>query len=465
MDLLKRLVALRFRISTQLFAAFGVAVALTVAASLIGWFSFQRVGDAQARVNEGSVPEMEAAFGVAEFSGGLVAAAPRLTTSSDPEELAEVWREISIAGEIMEAHLTALDEADPVRSQRIRGYSDGLNNYIETIRVNMGRAFDLNQQSDALLDAMVNLRADLEQVLIPAVDDEYFYMLTGRTELGSIIAPYALHFSEDEFGTYRHLSALQADTSIALQQLSSVFSIFDPNLVEAQEERFESSMASIRRNMASLGNDELEQRLAPLYARLEQLGLASDGVFVVLRSRLQLAEEQSRLLSLSSSQSASLVAEVDSLVSAAVVSAEEATQASDQAISTGSTLLIAISVASVLSALLISWLFVGRVLLHRINMLSQRMRRMAAGELEEEVQVQGQDELAEMAAALEVFRHNSQEALRLNLVEELNTELEGKNTELESVLSELDGKNSELEGRTASWRWSWPTFRRPKTRS
>ena len=447
MNLLMRLLALRFRISIQLFAAFGVAVALTVAASLIGWFSFQQVGEAQARVNEGSVPEMEAAFGVAEFSSSLVAAAPRLTTASTPDELAEVWTEISISGEKVEAHLKALDEADPIRAQRIREYLDGLDNYIETIRVNMGRAFELNQQSDALLEDMVQLRAELEQVLIPAVDDEYFYILTGRSELDNFIAPYAIHFSEDEFGTYRHLTALQADTNIALQQLSSVFSIFDPTLVEAQEERFESSIASIGRNMASLNDPELADRLTPLYTRLEQLGLAPDGVFVVLHSKLQLAEEQSSLLSLSRVQSSSLVTEVDSLVSAAVVSAEEATQASEQAISTGRTLLIVISVISVLSALLISWLFVGRVLLQRINMLSQRMRRMAAGELEEEVAISGQDELAEMAAALEVFRHNSLEALRLNLVEELNTELEGKNTELETVLTELDGKNSELEGK------------------
>ena len=438
MDLLKRLLAIRYRISTQLFAAFGVAVALTVAASLIGWFSFQRVGEAQARVNEGSVPEMEAAFGVAEFSGSLVSAAPRLTTSSTPEELARVWAEIASSGATIESHLEALDDADPVRSQRIRGYSNGLDNYIETIRVNMGRVFQLNQQSDALLDDMVQLRAELEEVLIPAVDDEYFYILTGRTDMDNIVAPYAIHFSKEEFGTYRHLTALQADTNIALQQLSSVFSIFDPALVEAQEERFESSTASIDRNMAALDHPELEERLEPLYGRLKQLGLARDGVFVVLRSKLQLSEEQSSLLALSRAQSASLVAEVDSLVSAAVVSAEEATQASDRAISTGGTLLIVISVISVISALLISWLFVGRVLLHRINMLSQRMRRMAAGQLEEEVQVSGQDELAEMAAALEVFRHNSREALRLNLVEELNKELDGKNTELE-------GKNAELE--------------------
>ena len=449
MDSLKRLIALRYRISTQLFAAFGVAVALTVAASLIGWFSFQRVDEAQAKVNEGSVPEIEAAFGVAEQSSSLVAAAPRLTTAANEEEVAEVWSEIVAATEIIEGRLQDLEEANPVGAQRIRGYSDGLQNYIETIRANMGRAFDLNQQTDKLLNDMTQLRAELEQTLTPAADDQLFYIITGRSELDGFVAPQPIHFSDEEFDTFRHLSALQAETNIALQQLSSVFSIFDPDLVEAQQERFESSMGGIKRHLASLNDPELEEKLIPLYARLERLGLDSDGVFVVLRSRLQLNEEQIVLLGLSRGQSSSLASEVDNLVTAAVASAEEATEASDQAISTGGSLLIAISVISVGSALLISWLFVGRVLLHRINMLSARMRRMAAGQLEEEVEVSGHDELAEMAAALEVFRNNSLEALRLNLVEELNKELEGKNTELESVLGELDGKNTELEGKNS----------------
>ena len=299
---------------------------------------------------------------------------------------------------------------------------------------------------------MEDLRAELEQVLTQEVDDELFYMVTGRSELGAFIAPYAVHFSEEEFGTYRHLTALQAETNIALQRLASVFSIFDPALVEAQEERFESSIASIGRNMAALNDPELEERLAPLYARLEELGLAEEGVFVTLRSKLELSEEQSGLLALSREQSTNLLVEVDELVGVAALSAVEATQASSQAITTGLSLLLAISVISVGGALLISWLFVGRVILRRINMLSGRMREMAEGNLEEAVVVEGHDELAEMASALEVFRHNSLEAIRLNLVEELNkqlesqaTELESKNSQLESQATELEDKNGELE--------------------
>ena len=449
MNSMKRLFALRYRISTQLFAAFGVAVAFTVAASLVAWFSLMRVGDAQTRVNEESVPELEAAFGVAGYSSELVGAAPRLTTATTPSEVSAVWQEISVAKQHFRDRLATLEQADPTRARRIGTTIEALEDQVEEIRDKMGTVFFLNRRSDALLEEMVALRAELEQVLIPAVDDELFYIITGRSELGAFIAPYALHFSEEEFGTYRHLTALQADTNIALQQLSTVFSIFDPALVEAQAERFESSTASIDRNMAALNNADLEEQLSPLYGRLKFLGLADDGVFVTLRSRLQLEEEQIELLALSRQESTILLAEVDELVGEAALSAQEATEASAQAITTGGSLLLAISVISVGGALLISWLFVGRVILHRINILSGRMREMAEGKLEEEVVVEGQDELAEMASALEVFRHNSLEALRLNLIEELNKELGDKNSELELVLTELDGKNTELEGKNS----------------
>ncbi len=445
MDFMKRLLALRFRISTQLFAAFGVAVALTVAASLIGWFSFARVGEAQAEVNEGSIPEMEAAFGVAEYSNALGASAPRLATASTKDELDRVYEKITTAKELFQEHLHNLEDVDRERSRRIRIYSEALETYIETIRETRQVSFGINEKSDALLGEMEKLRDDLETALIPAVDEKFFYIVTGRLDLNEgEAAVYSDHFSEEEFETYRHLSALQADTSIALQQLSSVFSIFDPTLVEAQKERFESSIASIERNMASLGDDELEAQLAPLYDKLRELGLAREGIFLVLRSRLLLENEQDVLLDLSRQQTASLASVVDELVGSAAASADEATHSTSQAIATGGTLLLVISVISVITALLVSWLFVGRVLVHRINTLSARMRRMAAGELEEEVEVVGHDELAEMAGALEVFRHNSQEALRLNLVEELNQELEGKNTELETVLEDLQTAQDQI---------------------
>ena len=118
-------------------------------------------------------------------------------------------------------------------------------------------------------------------------------------------------------------------------------------------------------------------------------------------------------------------------------SAQEATQTSTQAIFTGRKLLLAINAVGIAGAVLIAWLLVGRVLLRRLEFLSNRMRRMAGGDLEAKIEMPGRDEVADMAAALEIFRRNSLEAQRLNLVEKLAADLEEKNATLEKVLADL----------------------------
>ena len=55
-SLLKRLLTARHRIAFHLYMGIGTAVALTMVASLVAWFSFDQVGDAQRQVNERARP-------------------------------------------------------------------------------------------------------------------------------------------------------------------------------------------------------------------------------------------------------------------------------------------------------------------------------------------------------------------------------------------------------------------------
>ena len=154
----------------------------------------------------------------------------------------------------------------------------------------------------------------------------------------------------------------------------------------------------------------------PFSARLLELGLGQQNGFNLRARQLELERRQQLLLGNNHDIAVLLVDEVDSLVSSAEAGAQEATHASAQAILTGRTLLLAISFVSIGGALLIAWLYVGRVLLRRLELIAGWMRSLAAGDLDTRVEVGGRDEVAEMAAALEVFRHNAQEAIRLNLV-------------------------------------------------
>ena len=72
------------------------------------------------------------------------------------------------------------------------------------------------------------------------------------------------------------------------------------------------------------------------------------------------------------------------------------------------------------------------------------MRRLAGGDLETTVELSGRDEIAEMAAALEVFRQHALEIQRLNLVEKLANELQSKNDQLETALADLQRAQDQI---------------------
>ena len=436
---LKRLLRSGSRISTQLHLAIWGAVALTICASLVGWLSFNRVGEVQSRVNEGSIPDIAASFEVAQYSGILAAAAPRLTVATTENEFDQVALSIDEAYSAFEEQLALLEEgnAGDESFARVRAHADSLIFNIEAIKEETRESFALAAGSEALGAELAKLRTQLDGIVVPAIDDQLFYTMTGYRNLAEPPAPRSEHFSEEELGHYRHLAQLQVDGNIAMELLANAFTLSQASQIEPLRERFEAATSRMERNLSALGESPLRDQVSPIFTRLFELGIGEGSGFDLLARRLTLTESQQDLVVSNRNIAIDLVEEVNGLVNTARAGAEAATQASSDAILTGRTLLLAISGVSIAGALLIAWLFVGRMLVRRLKLLSDWMRRMAEGDLEASVEVEGRDEVAEMAAALEVFRRHALEVQRLNLVEKLADELKGKNDELEVVLEDL----------------------------
>ena len=440
MSTLKRLIASRNRISTQLYLAFGGAVALTLAASLVGWFSFNHLGDVQSRVNEGSVPEMAAAAAVARHSSVLVSAAPNVAVAATTEEFTRVSLEIAQTFKDFEEQLAALEqtESDPVVVARIRGHADTLIANIEGLERETAGVFALVAERDALRTELTEIRTDISTALAPALDNQLFFTLTGYRGLLDEPATREEYFSEDEIVRYRRLSELNGDVNVATELLANAFTLTDPSLLEPLRERFEATMTRINRNLVPLEGTAFHIESARAFERLAALGGAGeDSVFDLFARELAIRENQDAVLAGNRDLSVLMIADADELIADAEASVQTATLDSSQAMNTGLILLLAISVLSVASTVMIVVLFVRRVLLRRVGMVSEWMRGMAQGDLEKTVDVGGHDEVAEMAAALEVFRRHALEVQRLNLVEQLAEELQGKNDELEAVLEQL----------------------------
>ena len=434
-DNLRRLLLASRRISVRLYAGIGFAVAFTAFASLVGWFAFNSVGNMQSLVNDRSVPEMEAAFAVVQQSGALVAAAPRLT-AADVRSFADVAARVDAERDAFDLLLAELRNKGETY-ERIREHGVELIANTEAIKESVQAGFDLAERSEAVRSELAALENRLAVVLTTAIDDQLFYAMTGYRDLNELRDPHEKHFSTAEFDRYRHLASLRREASIATQLLASAFNMSDSPQVEPLRERFEASIGGIERSLAALAGSSAGEAVAPLFARLAELGVGEQGGFNVRTSALRLVDRQRALENGNHDLEIDLVADVESYVATARASVDEATSASTAAILTGRRALLGLNVVSIIGALLIAWLFVGGVILRRIDRLSNSMRRMADGDLEAEVDISGHDEVAEMADALEVFRRHALEVQRLNLVEKLAEELGEKNEAIEQALANL----------------------------
>ena len=206
----------------------------------------------------------------------------------------------------------------------------------------------------------------------------------------------------------------------------------------------EAALSVLRQVLEAKDESELQRlwdEFSKLYAagiepRVASLG-EGQGVFYVRSLQLALEANTRDLAASFEASSAALENAVSRLLAASQSQSAESLGLAVGSFDEGRTLLTAISVISVIVATLAAWLWVGNGMVRRLSRMSERMRRMAEGDLETPVPEVGQDEIGELASALEVFREQALEVQRLNLVEKLYEELRQANAELKKAQTRL----------------------------
>ena len=256
-----------------------------------------------------------------------------------------------------------------------------------------------------LIPAVSDAAYDLAQVMdnLALNRDELQIVNESAADYRSRLTATTSDIGESEAALSALRQALQAEDEEALQELWDEFS----NL----------NAAGIDPEVASLGEGE--------------------GVFYVRGRQLALEANIDSLAESFDTSSVTLTNSVSDMLEASGAHSSESLGLAVSSFDEGRTLLTAISVIGVIAATLAAWLWVGNGMVRRLSRMSERMRRMADGDLETPVPEVGRDEIGELAAALEVFRQQALEVQRLNLVEQLNEELRQTNAELERTQARL----------------------------
>ena len=428
----------RFGIASQIWVGLGGGVFLTLVASFLALGLMTVVNSSQREVTGTYMPELIAAFDVARSSSELVRASPRLIAADTPEDLALVDADVSREEEFLRTRLgemTGTGLQGELQDSLFR-LASSLVESIDLIRESVARRMTYRAQARDLEREVQEITLGAELLLVTAIDDQEFFMETGLRELDDQPAPVSARNAPSEVDQVRGLLNYQATQNEVSLLIQRALAQDDPGLLQTNRERVTAAMSDLEGRLDDL-RPATAALLRPSFEDLGALYSAATGIFTIRTLELDELAESEEYLALNEATTSDLVTLVQPLVAGAEASARQAADRSATLLQIGWWTILAVNVLAVLAAVFGGWKFFGERLLVRLRHLSDVMRRMSRGELEAKLDIAGNDEVADMAGALEVFRQHAVEVQRLNLVERLAGEVQEKNAELESTLDEL----------------------------
>ena len=430
---------LRLGIGPQLYIGLLGGVLLTLSVSLVAYFSFHQIIQHGSRLTESSIPNLSSAVDAARQSSVVVNGALRLISASSLQEhgtvAEELAREQSALSTLVQelASRTAFGE----QTRLIEDHLAELSVHLELIQESAARRLVIAQTLEGLKQELAETNRRIEQNIVTLIDDQEFYLVEGLRRLQDQPSPINERASEAELTYSRDLTTLNHQANLAVLLLGNALVLSDRGLLPPLRERFRSAVQNFRRAYERLSARRPDSLLGTDLERLDQMGEADEGILPLREEILLRLEQEQAALAKGREASALLLAEVNTLVAEINDEAVDSSTAAQSAAQTGRLLLGVLNVLSISGALVLGWLFVGRYMIRRLVGLATAMRSMAGGDLEVPVEVRGNDEVTDMANALEVFRRYALEVQRLNLVEKLAEELDAKNRTLEQTLENL----------------------------
>ena len=429
----------RVGIGPQIYLGLFGSVALVSVASFVAYYFLNQIVDYQSRLAVQSIPNLSRAVEVARQSATLVNGAVRMVSASSLDEHEAVsgevlWERENLLGVVEELR------AGAVLDNRVQALESRLSRFgtlLEEVYQSSRRRLEIERSLEQLSEELGEVNRRIERDVVAAIDDQGFFLAEGMRSLDDVAQPLSQRDWSEELAYYRDLIEIAHQSNLAGLHMGETLLLTDRDLVGTLEERFQSASYNLWRAVRRLESRMPTEALARDTTRLIEMGASPQGVFALRRETLDRLRQEQVALAAGREASAELLNDMERLVEEVNSHAVTVNAQSQSAAATGILVLVLLTLLSVAGAVLIGWLFVGRYLVRRLVGLAVSMRDMAGGDLEAPVNVSGNDEVTDMANALEVFRRYALEVQRLNLVEKLAQELDGKNKDLEHALTRL----------------------------
>jgi signal transduction histidine kinase len=435
-----------FGLRQRLLLSFIAISGFAVVAAVVGNYAFYATGEALHQVTEKSVPPAIATLEFAQRTERIVAAGPALlgVTSSKEfdavssvleQELKEARRLLS---ELPGQGLTA------EKLGEILNVFDRVSANLETLKSAVQTRIGAADRKALLVRDTFDAYNKFRSIWTPKFDELKGHILAlqraldaaGSTPEDRLAAIDRLNAAFRDLAPLEQIQQEAANAFEALVRAAGAGTQLELETIRAQAER---SVRRIDGLVSRLDPDVSLALIVPL-SSLRTSAIGNSSIIAARDVELEAVEEGRRRTGLNSVISNQLSDAVEALVAASKRSIATATEQTQSVQKLGRVGLLAVVALSLISSVLIVWLYVGRNVVARLTQLSGAMLAIASGRRDIPVPALGSDEVAAMGRAVEVFRRNAVE------LDQLLAERADAATRLEKIVKE---RTAELQRRGA----------------
>ena len=331
-------------------------LAIIIALAVAAWLVIDGL-DAESR-GSGDVAALATAAVVTRHSGALASAVSVPSNARmAPESIAESRADVANNKMELADQLTALE------GWGYDGAVERIGQQINLLTANVSRIED---GRPALLDALLvgernwqELSLSTNYELFPAIetslDNQFYFMMTGRSEFRDERPSGVDHLSKEEFLRFWHMATLMESVSKGYWTLDFANRLTIPALAARVEETFDTAAQRMDRSiefLAENGGPELNPEVIPLVNRLLDAGAGENSALDAMNLRTSMVARERQLIGSNAEILAGVQEGVDSLVAEVGQNVEDASARHRQAASNGRIIIIVIAIAGIVGTLL-----------------------------------------------------------------------------------------------------------------
>lgn len=412
----------KFGVRGRLLLAFLGISAFSLIAAASGFYSLSQVGGALTRITEERVPQSLAWLELSRRVEGIVRSAPALLVVDTEEERVKVSNEIAaqtsqLTPLVERSQNFALVDTSKATEQVARLVTE-MNENLVAMDELVKRRLSIATQKGKLIRQLSNANSVAKRAL--AAGARILGTQTAKWERSDTAAKFG-ELSPELQKLARSIIELTLQQEVAVL-VDTIQGIMLKIATSTTAQNIDLLIFPLKKSLTELSDlsqglpKRVQRRLIEQIGLFEKLAVGPISIGQARKDELRLIGEAQNLLKTNVQMSSFLTTRINFLVNGANRDILDArSQASDvQALSKN--VLVGVVILSLLSSILIVWLYVGRNLIARLTALSNSMLAIAEGNLRTPLpEASGNDEITHMVRALTGFRDTAIEVEAANL--------------------------------------------------